>query len=183
MRPLELPDLIETERLLLRPWAIEHAEALADALGESVEHLMPWIPWATPVAPTRTQAEALVRRWIEERTAGVNFIYAVLERREGRLVGGIGLYARVGKGRLEIGYWLRRSAAGAGLATESARALTEAGFAVTDIEALEIHIDPENSASRRIPEKLGYSLVEHRRGRDTGQERLRDTLVFLKRSC
>jgi RimJ/RimL family protein N-acetyltransferase len=127
MQPLPLPTRIETARLVLRPWTAADAEPLQAALDESVEHLLPWIPWATPRAPGAEETRALLEGWIAQRESGDNFMYAIFHSDTGRLAGGIGLYARVGPGRLEIGYWLRRTAAGFGYATEATAAITAAG--------------------------------------------------------
>lgn len=56
----------------------------------------------------------------------------------------------------EIGYWIRADKAGQGLCTEATAALTRAVFELTDIERIEIRVDPANEASRAIPRKLGY---------------------------
>jgi RimJ/RimL family protein N-acetyltransferase len=178
VEPIPLPPRVDTERLAMRPWRTEDVESLHEALGESVAHLLPWVPWATSHAPTLEEAERLLGGWIEQRASGKNFIYAMFERAGGRLVGGIGLYARVGAGRLEVGYWLRRTASGVGYATEATSAVADAGFGVAGVTCLEIHTDPDNLASRRIPEKLGYRLAETRladevRGGDT-----RDTVIY-----
>lgn len=180
MAPLPLPPRIETARLVLRPWAIPDVDALHAALGESVEHLLPWIPWATPRAPSPEETRALLDEWIAQRESGHNFMYAILGSDNGRLLGGIGLYARVGPGRLEIGYWLRRTASGFGFATEATSAITAAGFDVPGVEGLEIHTDPRNAASIRIPVKLGYRRL--RPGADDGGEKdaaTRDTVIFV----
>jgi RimJ/RimL family protein N-acetyltransferase len=176
---IPLPGSLESERLVLRPWHPGDAEALREALAESVQHLRPWIPWATPEAPTPEETESLLAGWIAQREAGENFIYAVFDRETGRLVGGIGLYARIGPDALEVGYWIRRSDAGRGLATEATHALTHAGFGVPGISRLEIHTDPRNLASRRVPEKLGYELTALREGvyRTPDGER-RDTAIY-----
>lgn len=183
MTPLPLPARLETERLLLRPWQLADAAQLEEALGESVDHLLPWIPWATRDAPTRQQTQELVAGWIAQRESGENFMYAVFDRDGDTLVGGIGLYARVGPDALEVGYWIRRSAAGRGLATEATRVLTGAGLAVPGVRRLEIRTDPRNLASRRVPEKLGYALTGIRRGeyRIRGGEP-RDTAIYELRT-
>jgi len=175
--PLPVPDRIETERLLMRPWLDGDAEALGEALAESVSHLLPWIPWALDHAPTPEECHGLLRTWMDQRAAGANCIYATFQRADGRLVGGVGLYRRVGPDALEIGYWLRASAAGLGYATETTRALTDAGLAVPGVRRMEIHLDPANRASARVPEKLGYTLVETREG--THEGRPRTTAVYV----
>jgi RimJ/RimL family protein N-acetyltransferase len=155
----DVPSRIETERLVLRPWSSEDLEALHEALTESVEHLKPWIPWATPKAPTLEQTEARLGIWLDEFVNGDTFLYAALDRSDSALVGGIGWFPRIGPGALEIGYWMRLSRAGSGFATEATRAMTRAGLRIPGIERLEIHLDPANVSSRRVPEKLGYRLL------------------------
>jgi RimJ/RimL family protein N-acetyltransferase len=175
--PHRPPARILTPRLLLRRWQIRDSPALVEALTESVDHLLPWIPWATAAPPTRHEAEMRLRIWRDEFAEGTNFVYAALDRKDDSLVGGVGLYPRIGRGGLEIGYWIRLSRAGAGLAGEATRALTRAGFGVDRITRLEIHCDPKNDPSRRIPERLGYRLVsEHRERRPDGT--MRDVVVY-----
>jgi len=173
----DFPSLIETERLVLRPWLPDDLEALHDALTESVEHLKPWIPWATPEAPTLEQTETRLGIWLDEFSNGDTFLYAVFDRSDSALVGGIGFFPRIGPGALEIGYWMRMSRAGAGFGTEATRAMTRAGLRIRGIERLEIHMDPTNVSSRRVPEKLGYRLLQIRddEGPDGGTRR---TAVF-----
>jgi len=158
----DFPSRIDTERLVLRPWKTEDLEALHDALNESVEHLKPWIPWATPEAPTLEQTEARLGIWLDEFINGDTFLYAAFDRSDSALVGGIGFFPRIGPGALEIGYWMRLSRAGSGLATEATKAMTRVGLRIRGIERLEIHMDPANVSSRRVPEKLGYRLLQIR---------------------
>jgi RimJ/RimL family protein N-acetyltransferase len=136
-------------------------------------------PGATAAEPTPEESRALIRRWIGERERGANFIYAMFERDGTRLVGGVGLYDRVGPGALEIGYWVRTAAAGSGYATEASAALTGAGFTLPGVQRMEIHIDPRNAPSRRVPEKLGYSLLEIRSGDRVRDGVTGDTMVFV----
>ncbi len=49
-----------------------------------------------------------------------------------------------------------------GIATDAARALVEAAFSVDGITHVEIHHDAANAASRRIPEKLGFTCIGRR---------------------
>jgi RimJ/RimL family protein N-acetyltransferase len=173
----DVPSRIETERLVLRPWVAEDLEALHDALTESVEHLKPWIPWATPKAPTLEQTEARLGIWLDEFINGDTFLYAAFDRADPALVGGIGFFPRIGPGALEIGYWMRLSRAGSGFATEATKAMTSAGLRLRGIERMEIHLDPANVSSRRVPEKLGYRLLEIR-DEDAPDGGTRKTAVF-----
>ncbi len=55
-----------------------------------------------------------------------------------------------------VGYWIRSSALGKGLATEATRATIEYAFRDLGLHRLEVHIAPENRASLRVVEKLGF---------------------------
>ncbi len=72
------------------------------------------------------------------------------------LIGGAGLHRRVGPDALEIGYWLRASRVGQGLATEAAAVLTRLAFERCGVIRVEIHVDPANTASLAVADRLGY---------------------------
>ena len=121
----------------------------------------------------------LLNGFREKFEAGDDFVYGIFDRSESEVLGGTGLHPRIDPDALEIGYWIRVDRIGDGLATEAARALLEAGSDLPGIERIVIKCDPENEASRRIPEKLGFALLERvEDDRETPEGRLRDTLVF-----
>jgi ribosomal-protein-serine acetyltransferase len=153
-----LPDHIETERLVLRRWEPADAPALGVAIAESVEHLRPWMPWAAG-EPVLLADRA---RWIEHGNRqwdeGGDVVLGILLA-DGTVIGGSGLHRRAGPDTLEIGYWLHVDHTGQGYATEAAAALTDAAFAITGVEFVEIHHDRANEASRGVPERLGYTMT------------------------
>ncbi len=73
------------------------------------------------------------------------------------MIGGFDLW-RIGPGAVELGYWVHVDFTGRGYATESARALTQAGLALSDVVRVEIHTDESNAISAGIPRRLGYRL-------------------------
>ncbi len=84
-----------------------------------------------------------------------------------------------GDGCLEIGYWIRSDRTGRGYATETTHALARIAHGLDGIERVIVCCDPENHASRRIPERLGFTLVEHRVGDTEGPDgEPRDTVEF-----
>ena len=100
--------------------------------------------------------EARLSGYREDFGSGGDALYAVMDREETEVLGGAGLYRRVGPGAVGIGYWTRSDVAGRGIATEVSAALTHEARQLGDIERAEIHCDPANVASMRIPRKLGY---------------------------
>lgn len=117
------------------------------------------------------RVQELLGSWIRDFEVGNSYIFSVWEQSEAALVGGVGLYPRVGPGALEIGYWIRRTRAGRGFATEASHALTQLGFEFPGVVRIEMHVDPRNHASLRIPEKLGYRrrVTCRTEGEDSGQ--------------
>lgn len=149
------PERVETNRLLLRCWRIEDAPLLRAAIDESLPELQRWIPWAkAEPTPLATLAQRL-ERFRAEFVAGPEWGYAIFDREERELLGGIGLHDRVGPAGLEIGYWMRTSKAGQGIMTEAADAMVQVARTL-GAACVEIHCDPENPASARVAEKLGF---------------------------
>lgn len=133
------------------------ADALVAAINASLEHLQPWMAWASEPATSATMSTFLVAQaelWDQCRDFG----YSIVDTATDDVIGGCGLHNRLGPGALEIGYWVHVDRAGQGLASRGAGALTEAAFALAGIARVEIHCDEENHRSARVPEKLGYTF-------------------------
>jgi RimJ/RimL family protein N-acetyltransferase len=114
------------------------------------------------VGRRRTAGPTVRRRLIEgwqhdQATDGGDAVYGMFA--DGTVVGGCGLHRRRGPDVLEIGYWVHADHVRQGLATEAARLLTAAAFAVPGIVRVEIHHDRANLASRAVPARLGFTYV------------------------
>jgi RimJ/RimL family protein N-acetyltransferase len=150
---MDYPPSLITPRTLLRPWRLADAAPLNEAVAASLDHLLPFMPWAA-LPPMSTEER---ETWIleaAERTADGQ-IYGLFDH-DGAVLGGTGFHDRIGPGGIEIGYWVHVDHINQGYATEVSRTLTTAAFADATIEHVEIHHDIANVASGRVPEKLGY---------------------------
>lgn len=124
--------------------------------------------------------EDRLRGYRDDFHSGGDALFAILDPEEAEVLGGAGLYRRVGPGGIEIGYWVRSDLAGRGIATEATIALTDAGFALEGIDRIEIHCDPRNGASVAIPRKLGYVHIETRPMLDPpGGDPVASTMVWV----
>lgn len=171
---MQPPYRIVTERLVIRCWNPGDAPLVKEAVDSSRDHLLPWMPWAEEEKTLAEQAEVL-RGFRGRFDLGQEFVYGIFDRGEAEAVGGTGLHTRVGEGAYEIGYWIRASRAGDGLATEATAALTRVALELCGVDRVELHIQPENAASLRIPEKLGYREEARLRRRLPGG---RDKVIF-----
>jgi RimJ/RimL family protein N-acetyltransferase len=150
------PYRIVTERLVLRCWEPRDAPLLKEAVDSSIDHLLPWMPWAAHEPQSLEDKVALLRQFRGKFDLGQDFTYGIFTPDEQQAVGGTGLHTRIGDEAFEIGYWIRASRVGEGLGTESTAALTRVAFELTDVDRIEIRCEPENERSRAIPPRLGY---------------------------
>ncbi|KJK55477.1 GNAT family N-acetyltransferase [Saccharothrix sp. ST-888] len=152
-RPAEF---ISDDRVELRRWRAEDAEAMNRLVTESLPHLLPWMPWAAEhdfaaVADYTARSE---QWWL----AGEAYNYAITTG--GEIVGNCTLTRQVGPGALEIGYWIHPGWAGRGLVTTAAAALVREAFALPDVERVVIRTDSANTASIAVARRLGFTEVE-----------------------
>ncbi len=176
---VKLFDELAGERVLVRPYRVEDAEALQAAVAESREHIRPWLPFADAhqtVEETRDWITHTIAQWILRENMGTG----VFLREDGAYLGGVGLHIRSWEiGFFEIGYWLRASAEGHGYMREAVSLLM--GFAARGLLAsrLEIRCDARNARSAGVAESLGFQREGHiRNGLLTPTGEMRDTLVF-----
>jgi RimJ/RimL family protein N-acetyltransferase len=173
------PYRIETERLTIRCWEPRDASLLKEAIDSSLDHLRPWMPWARDEPQSLGDKVELLRRFRGLFDLGQDFVYGIFSRDESEVAGGTGLHTRVGNDAFEIGYWIRASRARQGLTTEAVGALAKVAFEVSGVERLEIHVDPENTASLGVPRKLGFQEEATLRRRIPAVEGARrDEVVF-----
>ena len=149
--PLEL----STPRLRLVRLVAGHLEELV-ALDADPE-VMRYINGGVPTTREAYETELLARMtaW-DDRPYGFLAAYEA-----GAFVGWFHLRPSVAPGAqmLELGYRLRRSAWGRGLATEGGLALVRYAFDALGEGAVDACADPRNAASRRVLEKCGMREV------------------------
>ncbi|MCC6176599.1 MAG: GNAT family N-acetyltransferase [Chloroflexi bacterium] len=155
---LPIPDQLEGERIVLRPYRPADTQALWEAIDTSRVHLAPWMAW---VDTHRTPDD--VRRWIVEAYARwllrEDLAVGIFERASGRCLGGTGLHQIDWTiRRFEIGYWLRADAQGRGYVLEAVRLVTQLAFETLGANRVEIRMDTRNERSRRVAERAGYTF-------------------------
>ena len=167
------PERVPAGPLVLRRVHADDAGAIAVAVGASLEHLRPWMPWATPEAADLRSQLVRVAEADELWESGTGFIYVMIatgtglpgpdapgavKDPDGEFAGTIGLHRRAADDAVEIGYWTVAARTRRGYATAAAQALTEVALALPGTRQVEIHCDEANTASAGVPRKLGYRL-------------------------
>jgi RimJ/RimL family protein N-acetyltransferase len=174
------PYRIETERLVIRCYDPEDAPLLKAAVDSSLEHLLPWMPWARFEPQSVAEKVELCRMFRGQFDLDDNYVYGIFSRDETEQLGGSGFHKRSNEGSLEIGYWVAASAIGRGIATEVTAVLTRAGFELSGLDRVDIQVEPTNERSLAIPRKLGFNeegILRRRLEAHDGAPR-RDSVVF-----
>ncbi|MEZ5055402.1 MAG: GNAT family protein [Saprospiraceae bacterium] len=147
---------IETERLIIRCYHPEDAFLLKKSIDESLDHLLPWMPWAGNEPVSIEKKIDRLRKYRGQFDLGEDYVFGIFNKNEDKLIGSTGLHTRAGEHAREIGYWIHVNEIQKGYALEAAGALTKVGFEIEGLERIEIHCTPANIRSQNIPRKLGY---------------------------
>jgi RimJ/RimL family protein N-acetyltransferase len=176
---LQLPETIETERLILRAPRPGDGRAANEAILETWDELHRSMPWARE-PPTPEQSEERIRELrakLMARTALPLFMWL---RDSGAFLGSCDLHnIDWSVPRFELGYWVRRTHQRQGYVSEAVLALTRFAFDVLEAERVEIQCSHRNTGSQRVAERCGFTLEARLRNQarePTGE--LRDTLVY-----
>lgn len=151
------PVTLETERLVLRPFAAEDIDDIVAAINFREV-------WATTLLIPHPYAAADAQHWVtiasEGWESGRTASFAIVPQegeRAGRISGGVGLSSISAEHRkAELGFWLTPSLWGQGIMTEAARAVVRFGFEALALNRIFAGHFDGNHASRRVQKKLGF---------------------------
>ena len=141
--------VLETERLTLRPIAMEDFPRWAEMMGDA--EAAKFLGGAQPAAVAWRGFMSMAGAW---SLTGVS-MFSLVERDTGLWLGRIGPWQPHGWPGTEVGWGLHPDAQGKGYGVEAATATIDYAFDVlgwTDV----IHcIDPDNTPSQRLAERIG----------------------------
>ncbi|MFE8601434.1 GNAT family N-acetyltransferase [Archangium violaceum] len=176
--PVPPPPRLAEGTLSLHPWQPDLATALVEAVHESVASVGRWLPWChAGYGPA--EADAWIAQCGDGWAAGGHFAFAIIEETTGTLLGGTGLNRidRVNR-NANLGYWVRQSRQGQGIAARAAGLATRFGFGQLGLVRIEIVIQPDNQPSLRTAEKLGARFEAVARQRICLHGQARDAAVY-----
>jgi RimJ/RimL family protein N-acetyltransferase len=143
---------MKSERLLFRKFTEKHFEDYAKLVQD--EQVMKMI---TGKASSDQEAREKFEQILAiNRHSEVGY-YHISTFTDGRFIG-LGKLALTGSGEAEIGYSLLPAGWGKGYGSEIATYLVEHAKCITYLTTLTAIIDPENTASKRILQKLNFKL-------------------------
>jgi RimJ/RimL family protein N-acetyltransferase len=134
--------------------------------------------WCTP-----GYTQEMVQTWTGSRPKAwddrIAFCFAILDARDGLLLGGCNLSHINPDYRLaNLSYWVRTSRTGQGIASAAARMVASFGFERLGLVRVEIVSAVENLASQRAAEKAGAVREGVLRNRLIVRDRIYDAVMF-----
>jgi ribosomal-protein-alanine N-acetyltransferase len=143
---------LETERLILRPFAIADGKRVQQLAGDRrVAEMTSNIPHPYPDGTAEIWIASHPMLWRNRKLAP----FAVILRDTGELIGNVSLRLFAQGPRADLGYWIGVPYWNRGYATEAAREVLRFGFEDLDLQGIQATHFLNNPASERVMEKLG----------------------------
>jgi [ribosomal protein S5]-alanine N-acetyltransferase len=161
----------ESARTRLREFDTADAEAVFAWCGDP--EVMRYIPKGPDASVEITRRR--IARYQTQQAAHPFGRWLVVERNSGQLIGDAGFLFLPDGVRVELGYRLKKSYWGQGLAQEIAACLLAAARSRFGWDEVHAFAHPDNAASLHILHKLGFRFQHHERLYDW------DVPVFVKR--
>ena len=140
---------LNTERLILRQWHESDFTYFIEFFSD--EKMAKYVGGVhTPEEAWRLMA-SYIGHW---QLKGFGYL-AVVEKSTGDFIGSTGLWKSPSWPEMELGYWFLKQKQGKGYATEAALRVKQYAFEDLKIETLVSYIDPLNSQSKRVAERIG----------------------------
>ncbi|MGH7617541.1 MAG: GNAT family N-acetyltransferase [Gemmatimonadaceae bacterium] len=141
-------------QVLIRPYQRADAVEMVAAARESSVEVSRWMVWCRPdysLADASTWIEAT----IAGRAAGTMYEFAITDG-AGMFIGGCGInHINTVDQFANLGYWVRTSCTGRGVAPAAVRALIAWAFANTQLNRIEIVAATGNTRSQRVAANVG----------------------------
>lgn len=162
-----------TPPFTLRPHTAADVDAMVAAVRESIAELSSWMPWCNPTYGS-AEGSAWIKTTLEGHIDGTQYNFAIVDDSD-RYLGTCGINQINQMNRVaNVGYWMRSSCTGRGIAPAAVRQLVAWAFANTPLQRLEIVVAVGNLRSQRVAEKagghrdavLGKRLMLHERAID-----------------
>ncbi len=130
------------------------AQELHSVIEANRDRLARWMPWAA--GQTLDDTLTFIRGTYRQLANNDGFQNAVID--DGRIVGMVGFHGISWQHRsTSIGYWLAESAQGHGTMTHAVQALVDHALGTWRLHRVEIRAGVDNTRSRAIAERLGFT--------------------------
>ena len=153
------PAVLSDGGVTVRPFRLRDAVAWSEVRLANEDWLQPWEPPGRGTFADRNGVASfnpMVRMLRRRAREGTQLSFAVLC--DGQLVGQVtvGNIVRGALNGAHLGYWVDGRYAGRGICPTAVALVTDHCFGPVGLHRVEANVRPENEASRRVVEKLGF---------------------------
>ena len=137
------------------------ADDLYRATRESLAEMSPWLPFAHQDYSIKETKDFLKKRCPQSWKKDTEYAFKIIDPKDNSFIGMCGLNAiDFENHRANLGYWIRTSRTGEGVAPAATLLLAKWGFKIARLRRIEIIVAVDNQRSKRVAEKAGA----HREG-------------------
>lgn len=145
--------IIETERLLLRPFVIADAKPMYENWASDYE-VTKYMNW--PVQKNMAEAETVVQGWIKRYTEDNFYHWAVIVKEDNCLAGSVSVVScDESVEKMEMGYCIGKKWWNKGIMTEALSAVIDYLFVEVGVHRVQARHDTDNPASGKVMQKCG----------------------------
>lgn len=148
-----MKELLQTNRLLIRMWTSDDADALFEICSDS--RVMQHIGTGKPYQSIDEAYCFLDWAGAYQEKNGFSR-WATVEKSSRKVIGSCGFARLESSAEIELGYLFARQMWGKGYATEAAEACLNYGFNQLKFAEVVALTDPEHIGSQKVVEKLGF---------------------------
>ena len=164
--------------IVIRPFQPADADEFVRAAHESIDTVGTWMSWCSR-SFTRDSALEWFAICDQDRAAGRAFDMGLFCAATGQLLGGAGINQLAAHHRYgNIGYWVRQSRQGQGIARQAVTLLRDFGFQQLGLFRLEIVMGVNNAASEAVAIAAGATFECRARNRIFLHNRPLDAHVY-----
>ncbi|WP_312870608.1 GNAT family N-acetyltransferase [Gordonia asplenii] len=141
--------------IALHPFSPEFA---AESYAHTTSTLTRFMAWERTASAA--EFEPIWRGWMQGRSAGTDFVFAVVDAGTGDFLGQVGVH-HAHEPISELGIWIREDRHGRGFGAKAVAAARDwATEHLPGVEGFRYPVAEQNTASRRIAESLGGVVVD-----------------------
>ena len=151
-------NILETERCRLREHTVNDYEAILDIYQD--ESMTKYI---APLFEPDEERQYL-QQYIDNIYKFFGYgLWLIVDKNTGEVIGRAGVETRencMDENQVELSYQVKKQFQGQGIATEVCRAIVEYAFDILKKQSIIARVDKDNTASRRVIDKLGFETLE-----------------------
>lgn len=164
-------------KILLRPYRKSDVQNLFRAVRESIKEVGPWLPFAHE-GYSIEETKVWFKKRNSEWKKGLTYGFGIFDAKDGTFIGGCGIDHITQPGRsANLGYWVRTSRIGQGIAPAATRLLAKWGFDVLKLNRIEVVVAVDNEKSLRAAAKAGATREGVLRNRLVLGEKVNDAVM------